>query len=343
MAGISRLVTVFGGSGFLGQEVVSQLVAQGTRVRVAVRNPSSLHPSALGPEGHIESVTCDITDKESVANALHGSDAAVNLVGILYESGRSRTFDGMHHVGAKNIAEAAAAGGLNALVHVSAIGADASSPSGYARSKAAGEKAVLTQFPSAVILRPSVVFGERDNFFNQFADMARFLPILPVMGLGHTSQSSPALLPQTGAAHIHRRSQWGGVLFQPVYVGDVASAIVASLDPDGAAMHPPPSSSFSGQRIYELGGPDVYDFANLMEVVMKYSGRRRLLFPIPRPVALVQGTLLGLLPHPLLTLDQVLLMDRDNVVSGTLPTLAELNLNPTSVDEIVPTYLGGGK
>jgi len=299
----SRLVTVFGGSGFLGRHTVRALAKAGWRIKVATRHPGRgffLRP--LGTVGQIDFVKCDITDAEAVAQALNGSDAVVNLCGILFESGH-QTFDDVQANGAAHIATAAAEASVGALVHVSAIGADLEATSNYAVTKAQGEKAVREAFPDAVILRPSIVFGPEDNFFNKFAGLARFLPVLPLIGGGHTR-------------------------FQPVFVGDVARAIVTALTSDAARG-----------RTYELGGPGIYSFKELLQLILRETGRRRLLLPLPFSLAMMKAAFLGLLPKPVLTMDQVRLLKSDNVVSPTAARLSDLGIVPTSVEAVIPSYL----
>ena len=299
------LVTVFGGSGFLGAHAVRALARGGLRVRVAVRNPGrGYRLRMLGDVGQIEVVQANIRDPNSIGRALDGAQACVNLVGVLYESGRQK-FDGVHVTGARNVAEAAAAQGIRRFVQVSAIGADAQSSAKYARSKAAGEAAVRAVIPDAVILRPSIVFGQEDHFFNRFGAMAALSPVLPLIG-------------------------GGACRFQPVFVGDVATAIASAVaDPAAAGA-------------YELGGPGVYSFKALMEIVSRETGRRPLLAPIPFPVASLIGLagdlVAGLVPPPL-TRDQVELLKTDNVVAPGAAGLAELGVQPTALEAILPTYL----
>ena len=296
----TNLVTVFGGSGFVGRHTVRALARAGWRIRVAVRHPNRaffLRP--LGSVGQIDIIKCDITDPDQVARALHGADAAVNLCGILFQAGQ--TFEDLQADGAAHVAQAAAAAGLGALVHVSALGADTESNSEYAVTKAEGEEAVREAFPKAVILRPSIIFGPEDGFFNKFAALARFTPALPLIGGGRTR-------------------------FQPVFVGDVAQAVVTSL-------------SRQDGRTYELGGPAVYSFKELLQLILRETGRRRILVPLPFGLALLKAAFLQILPKPLLTVDQVRLLKKDNVVSPTAPGLAELGITPTSVEAVVPSYL----
>ena len=296
-------VTIFGGSGFIGRYIVARMADRGWTVRVAVRHPSQaefLKP--LGDVGQIVPLRAPLQQPEAVRAAIAGSGAVVNLVGLLHQKGRQR-FGAVHVEGARLIAEAAAAEGIERLVHFSALGASASSPAGYARSKAAGEKAVREALPQAVILRPSVVFGPEDDFFNRFAAMARLNPVLPLIGGGRTR-------------------------FQPVYVGDVADAAVAALlDPQHRG------------KTFELGGPRVYSFEELMRFILETVGRRRLLLPVPFGAAELLGAVMELLPVPPLTRDQVLMLRRDNVVSESAAGLAALGLAPRSVEVMVPPYL----
>jgi NADH dehydrogenase len=298
----TRLVTVFGGSGFLGRHTVRALARAGWRIKVATRHPSRgffLRP--LGTVGQIDFVKCDVADAESVAAAVMGSSAVINLTGILFQSGQ--TFEDVQAEGAANIAQAAAAAGATSLVHVSAIGADAESDSDYAMTKAQGEAAMREAYPNAVILRPSIIFGPEDGFFNKFAQMARFFPALPLIGGGKTR-------------------------FQPVFVGDVAQAIVASLD-----------SADARGRTYELGGPATYSFKELLQLILKETGRRRALVPLPFGLAMIQAAFLQILPKPLLTMDQIKLLKSDNVVAPTAAGLADLGITPTSVEAVIPSYL----
>ena len=298
-----RVVTVFGGSGFVGRHLVGRLAKQGWIVRVAVRRPSRadfLKP--LGEVGQITPLRAPVQEPIAVEAAVAGADAAINLVGILYERGK-QTFAGVHARGAQTVAEAAAAAGVEHLVQVSAIGADLHATSDYARSKGAGEAAVKTAFPSATIVRPSIIFGPEDDFFNRFAAMARLSPALPLIGGGSTR-------------------------FEPVYVGDVAEAITKCLaDPACAG------------KTYELGGPRVYTFKELLQLLLREIRRRRFLIPWPFALAEAQARFLELLPVPPLTRDQVRMLRRDNVVSEGALTLADLGIAPTAVEVILPTYL----
>ena len=301
------LVTVFGGSGFVGAQAVRALAKAGWRVRVAVRAPNASYDlRPLGDVGQILPVRCDITSAEDVAAALKGADAAVNLVGILYESGK-RTFQLMHVDAARTIAEACVAAGVDRLVQVSAIGADANSDSEYARTKAAGEMAVRAAKPDAVILRPSIVFGAGDSFLNRFASMATVAPALPLIGGGETK-------------------------FQPVYVGDVAEAIARATTRADAAG-----------RTFELGGPAVWSFGDILKYILRETGRERALAPLPFFAAKIVGglaqmsTMVGI--APVLTKDQVVLLETDNVVGSSAEGLAALGIEPTGLEAIAPSYL----
>ena len=301
------LVTVFGGSGFVGSQVVRALARAGHRVRVAVRQPARAYDLLLlGDVGQIQVVQANIRDKDSVARALDGASACVNLVGVLYESGRQK-FASLHAEGARNVAQAAKAAGVARMVQVSAIGADAGSPSVYARTKAAGEAAVREALPQAVIVRPSIVFGPEDDFFNRFAAMAVLSPALPLIGGGKTK-------------------------FQPVFVGDVARAVAAAL------VNPA-----SAGQTYELGGPAILTFRQLLELVLSETQRRRFLLPLPFGVASLigqVGNLVALTPiAPPLTTDQVAQLKVDNVANPALPGLAELGVEPTAVESVVGSYL----
>jgi NADH dehydrogenase len=301
-----KLVTVFGGSGFVGRHAVRALAQAGYRVRVAVRRPDLagfLQP--LGAVGQIQAVQANLRYRWSIDRALDEADAAVNLVGILAPSGR-QSFEAVQAFGARAVAEAAKAAGLPGLVHVSAIGADPASPSLYARSKAEGEAGVLRAFPDAVVLRPSIVFGPEDGFFNRFAKLAQVAPALPVIG------------PDTR--------------FQPVFVGDVAAAVLAAID--GRAR--------TG-TVYELGGPQALTFRECLDLLLKEIDRKRPIVAVPFWTAKLQARVLQLLPNAPLTVDQVLLLEHDNVVSAAAEaegrTLVGLGVQPTSLAAILPTYL----
>jgi uncharacterized protein YbjT (DUF2867 family) len=306
-----RLVTIFGGSGFIGRHLVQHLAAQGWRVRVAVRDTQSaafLRPA--GTVGQISLVPVSITDEAGVTAAVRGADAVVNLVGILSERGK-RTFQKIHVDGASNVAKAAAAAGVKRLVQMSALGADKNSPSSYARSKDAGEMAARGIFPSVTIFRPSVVFGTEDGFFNMIGRMAQLSPAL--VYFTNTNPHAPA---------------GGGTKFQPVYVGDVVEAIAQSLSGEGHAG-----------KIYELAGPRVIDMRDACNIVNRETQRRRWLLGVPYPIAQVIAWFLQFLPTPPVTPDQVKLLKIGNVATGRRPGLAVFGITPTTVEVVVPTYL----
>jgi uncharacterized protein YbjT (DUF2867 family) len=301
------LVTIFGGSGFVGGQVVQALARRGWRIRVACRRPDRAWKlQTSGHVGQILAVRCDATDPAQVEAALVGADAAINLVGILYES-PSRSFQDLHVVAARNIAQACAAGGVSRLVHMSALGANPESASDYARTKAEGEMAVREVKPDAVIVRPSVVFGYGDDFLNKFAAMAQTAPALPLIGGGQTK-------------------------FQPVYVGDVAAAITEAM-----------CRNDGGEQTYELGGPAIMSFEDVLKLVLRETHRSRGLLPLPFFAAKIIGGLAQLTAlfgiKPMLTKDQVLMLEGDNVVSGSNPGLAELGIEPTGVEAVASSYL----
>lgn len=304
---LDTLVTVFGGSGFVGRNVVRALAKRDYRIRVAVRRPELAgHLQPLGRVGQIHTVQANLRYPESVAAALRDSHVAINLVGILTESG-AQTFEAVQAEGAANVAKAAAAAGAR-LVHVSAIGADAESTSSYARAKAAGEAAALAAVPEAVIMRPSVVFGPEDQFTNRFAGLARISPFLPLIGGGETKM-------------------------QPVYVGDVATAVADAVDGKAQAG-----------ATYELGGPEVLSCREILKIILDITDRDRALLPLPFGLARLQAALLQFAPGPLkLTPDQVELLRSDNVVSETAKaaglTLQGLGITPDSLEAIGPQYL----
>ena len=314
----TRLATVFGASGFLGRHVVQRLAARGWQVRAAVRRPDeALFLKTMGDVGQVTPVRANIRVPASVRAAIDDADAVVNLVGILFESGKQR-FDAVHVDGARRIAEAAAASGCQRLVHLSALGASAASPSHYGRSKAEGEEAVHKAFPDAVVLRPSIVFGPQDDFFNRFAEMALLSPFLPVFGC-----PMPGI--RKGRLDLYGD---GGTKFQPVYVGDVADAVMKGIE----------DRSTSG-TVYQLGGPTVYSFVEIMNLILREIGRTRMLLPIPFWLGSLIGTFAGLLPVPPITRDQVAMLRADNVVSGNLPILKDLGIEATAAEVVLPTYL----
>ena len=319
-----QIVTVFGASGFIGRHLTSRLAKSGWVVRAVCRDPEAANfMRTMGDVGQVIPWGGNIRDPKSVRAALDGASAAVNLVGILYESGTA-TFDAIHHQGSKLIAETAAVLGITNFVQMSALGASLKSEADYAVTKAQGEDAIMAAIPTARVVRPSVVFGAEDNFFNQFAGMCRISPFLPVMG-------APALPDISLGGDLGIKIDFlgdGGPKFQPVFVGDVVGAIVACLEDDDTAG-----------KTYELAGPTVYSFADLMRLVLSVTGRKRILLPIPFWVAEIQAFFLEKLPKPLLTTDQVRLMQTDNVASGDQLGLSDLGINPMAAEAILPTYL----
>ncbi|QJF52950.1 complex I NDUFA9 subunit family protein [Roseobacter ponti] len=306
---MSKLVTIYGGSGFVGRYITRRMAKAGWRVRVAVRRPNeAIFVKPYGVVGQVEPVLCNVRDDASVAQVMQGADAVVNCVGILAESGKN-SFDAVQAEGAARIARLAAEAGITRMVQISAIGADENSDSDYARTKAEGEAAVLRHMPDAVILRPSVVFGPEDEFFNRFAGMTRTSPFLPVVG--------------------------ADTKFQPVYVDDVAQAAERALTGNAAA------------GIYELGGPEAKTFRDLMQQMLEIIHRRRLIVNIPFFVGrmmgwgfdLLQTLSLGLIPNRMITRDQVRNLANDNVVSADQKTFADLGITPTDMGSVLPEYL----
>ncbi len=304
----SSLVTVYGGSGFIGGHVVRALAKTGARIRVAVRRPElALHLQPSGGVGQINAMQSNLRDEASVMRAADGAAGIVNLVGILFERGR-QTYDSVQVEGAARVAKAAREMSAGAVVHVSAIGADTHSPAAYGRAKAEAEARMRDTYPGAVILRPSVVFGPEDDFFNRFAALARMSPILPLVGGGHTR-------------------------FQPVYADNVADAVLAGL-----------RGKAKPGAVYELGGPETLSMRQILELVLRYTMRSRPLVPLPFWVATAQGAVLQLLPGaPILTVDQVRMLKRDTVVSEEARaegrTLEGLGITPTAIESVVPDYL----
>jgi len=318
-----RIATVFGGSGFLGRHIVKRLAEQGYTVRIAVRDvEAAMHLKPNGNPGQIILQACNVRNADMVARSVQGAHVVYNLVGLLSQWGK-QTFDAVHAEGAGNIAKACTDAGVANLIHVSAIGADENSDAQYAKTKAAGEKAVLAAYPDATILRPSVVFGPEDGFFNKFAGMMRFTPALPVIGA--------PLIPQVkfegGKLDINLFGD-GGAKLQPVYVGDVAQAAVNAID-----------NADAKGKVYELGGPEVMTFMGIMRRILKHTCRKRWLMPVSYPLAKILGGVLGFLPNPMLTGDQVTMLETDNVVSENALTLEDLGVEPTMADAILPSYL----
>ncbi len=306
----SPVAVVFGGSGFIGRYLVAALAREGWRVRVASRRPArAAWLKSLGQPGQIEPTYAPLQDDMAVRAALKGATAAVNLVGLLFERGQ-QGFTAVHAQGAARIAMGAKSAGLKRLVHVSAIGADPNAMAKYARTKAEGEAAVQLAFPQATVLRPSLVIGMEDGFFNRFARMAQISPFLPLVAGGKTR-------------------------FQPLVVHDLVAAIMAGLQRPNS-----PNPAVEG-RLFELGGPKTYSFKALLELLLDTLGSRRILMPLPMPVARLQARVLQLLPDPPLTPDQLKLLGKDNVVSGDLPGLAELGIQAQAIETIVPKILAG--
>lgn len=300
---MSGVVTLFGGSGFIGRHLTQALARRGCIVRVATRDPErALITKTSGTVGQVVPMRCASWDAASVARAVAGADAAVNLVGTLYEKDKN-TFERTHVKVPETIARACQQAGIRHFVHLSALGANVNSASVYARSKAAGEAAVRAAHPDAVILRPSVIFGPEDHFFNRFARLALWSPVLPLIGGGQTR-------------------------FQPVYVGDVAAAIVTTLDNATARGH-----------LYELGGPAVYRFRQLMEFMLREIDRMPKLLTLSFNAAEMLASVLQILPNPMLTRDQVALLRQDNIVTLRSQTLETLGISSTSLEAVVPAYL----
>ncbi len=306
---MSRLVTIFGGSGFVGRHIVRRLAREGWRIRVAVRRPNeALHVKPCGGVGQVEPVFCNIRDDASVRAVTIGADAVVNCVGTFDRAGRNN-FEDVQHLGAERIARIAAEKGVARLVHISAIGADRKSGSLYARTKAKGEEAILRHFHDAVILRPSVIFGSEDGFFNRFAAMSRMGPVLPLPG--------------------------AGTKFQPVYVDDVAKAAVMGVEGDA-----PPG-------IHELGGPEVMTLHDAVSRLLRVIHRRRLILPLPFFAAniiattldAISGVTLGLITNGVLTRDQLRSLRHDNVVSENARGFADLGITPVPAEAVMPEYL----
>lgn len=302
----SELVTVFGGSGFLGTQVIQLLARKGYRIRVGVRRPDLAgHLKPLGAVGQVAPMQANLRNAESVRRAVQGADIVINLVGIGFQRGKQR-FDDIHVQGARTVAEAARATGARALVHMSILGAGAPSDSKLVNSRSQGEAAALAAFPNAVILRAGVLFGQGDGFFNLMGTLARMFPVLPLIG--------------------------GKSRLQPAYVGDVAEAVVAAAE-----------GAVKGGKVYELGGPEVETHRAVMERILREAGRDRLLLPLPAGLGKLLALPLSILPSPILTLDQVTQLQSDSVVSDSAiaekRTFAAFNIVPTPMDAVLPSYL----
>lgn len=305
---MSKLVTIYGGSGFVGSQIALLMAKAGWRVRVAVRRPNeALHVKPYGAVGQVTPIFCNIRDDASVRAALMGADAVINCVGVPYKVG-ANTFDAVHVAGAARIARLASEQDVARLVHISAIGADAKSDAKYAATKGAGEAAILAAFPGAVILRPSVVFGAGDQFFNRFANLTGFAPVFPLVG--------------------------AKTKFQPVFVGDLAQAALNAVSGDAAG-------------VYELGGPDVATLGEFVTQMLDTIQRRKLIIPMPRFFGAIVATLLdagsavtmGLVSNSILTRDQLKMLDHDNVVADGARGLADLGVTPTPVHAVISEYL----
>lgn len=304
----TKTACVFGGTGFIGRQIVRELAKLDYTVKVATRVPE--HGFALkvaGAPGQVVPVACDYSDDASIAHAVAGCDAVVNCVGILFEKGRKNKFRKLHAELPGRIAAACKAANVGRFVHVSALGADKGT-SRYAKTKREGEEAARAAFPDTTIIRPSVVFGPGDEFFGMFAQLAIYTPALPLIGGGKTK-------------------------FQPVYVGDVADAVNRALTLPAYGAESPLG------KIYELGGPEVITLKEVYERVLGQVGRKRCLISMPWGVAKIQGVLMSALPRPLITADQVESLKTDNIVSGNYPGLADLGINPTAIGTILPSYL----
>jgi len=296
----NMIVTIFGGTGFIGSEIIRVLAKQGYQIRVAEKHPKKAETVKFnGQVGQIIPFSCDMSDK-GIANAVNGSSIVINTIGILAEKGH-RSFMATHCYLPESIAKACKNNNVDQLIHLSALACDRGS-SDYAKTKLAGEKQIMRFFDKATILRPSIVFGPKDSFFNMFATMAQTLPALPLIGGGKT-------------------------LFQPVYVGDIANAVANAIK----------SKSIG---VYELGGPETLSFKEVLERLKTHTGQNFYLLPVPFCIAKIQAFFMGILPNPPLTMDQVISLKTDNIVDNNAQKLSNLNVTPTSLDTILPRYLG---
>lgn len=303
----TKIVTVFGGTGFVGRNIVRDLAQQGARIKIATRVPEHAYfLKPCGVVGQIVPFACNYADEKSIKAAIQGSDYVINCIGILHER-KKGDFDRVHTGLPGTIARTAQECGVERLVHISALGIE-NSHSHYAASKREGEKAVLSAFPKATILRPSVIFGPEDDFFNRFATLSEILPALPLIGGGHTK-------------------------FQPVYVGDVAAAALHAL------TLPADDANTPQGRIYELGGPEVLNFREIYETLFRVTGRRRMLVTLPWGLAKIKASFMGFLPNPPLTKDQVEQLKVDSVVTDGALTLDTLGVRATSLELVLPRYL----
>lgn len=298
-----EIVTIFGGTGFLGHVITQELARAGYRIKIVTRHPETAYDLKLyGAVGQICPVYCDFKADNAIEQAVQGSDYVVNLIGILFEK-KKNAFKRTHTDIPEEIAKICTAQKIKKFIHISALGVE-ESKSKYAKTKLDGEQAVRVQYPAATILRPSVVFGAGDSFFNMFAKLATFFPALPLIGGGKTK-------------------------FQPVYVGDIADAVVNLLN-----------NKIDGKgKVFELGGPDIVTFKEIYEILLKETNRKRFLVPLPVPIAKIQATFMGLLPKPPLTVDQVKSLETDNVVGDNALTFNDLKITPTAMSVILPQYL----
>lgn len=311
-----KIVVVFGGTGFVGRQIVRLLARHGARIKVATRVPEHAYfLRTTGVVGQVVAVPCRYSDQQSIEDIMRGADAAINCVGILFERGKRRTFKNVHAELPGVLGAAAAKAGVKRFVQISALGIEHSF-SRYAASKLAGEQALLQAFPKATILRPSVIFGEDDAFFNKFAELARYLPFLPLIGGGKTK-------------------------FQPVYVGDVAEAALAALNLPALGVGNPQG------KVYALGGPEVLTFKEIYQRIFAYTGRTKPLVSLPFAVAKLQAFFMNMLPNPLLTPDQVQSLKTDTTVQPGSLGLQDLGIQPTGLNSVLPRYLetyrSGGK
>ncbi len=298
----NKIITIFGGTGFVGRYIVARLAKQGATIKIVTRSPSSGYfLRQFGVVGQIVPVSCDYSE-HAINQAVSGSDIVINCLGILFEKGKSK-FKTVHIDDASMIAKACAVYNVKSLVHISALGID-ESKSKYAETKREGEKEVRSHFPAATIIRPSVIFGPEDNFFNKFASLSLIMPVLPLIAGGDTR-------------------------FQPVYVGDVANAVIKTL-----------RSNSSQGKTYELGGPEILSFKEIYHKLFAQTRRKRILVNLPEGIARIQAALFSILSNPPLTGDQITSLRTDNVVSIEALKLKDLDIQPTALDAILPSYLG---
>lgn len=298
----NKIITILGGSGFVGRHVVQRLARRGDLLKIGCRDINhAMHLLPMGNPGQIRLIPTNVRDEASARQAIKGSDCVINLVGILFEKNK-QTFQSVHVEAAQRIARICKEEGVQNLVHLSALGAAKESSSNYAKTKAEAEEAIISKFPDAVIFRPGLIYGAEDRFFNRFAKLATMMPFLPLINGGKTK-------------------------FQPVFVGDVAKAVVEAVIKDVRS------------QIFELGGPSAYSFKELMQVMMEVIDRRRLLIPVPSTVAYGIGLVAQVLPEPFITIDQLRLLTSDSILTGAKPGLSTLGIEPKAIEAILPTYL----